>query len=797
MDRKSGGTVTEMKQFLRQTETGSHEASFGRTVLGIETERTLRRGERSFKALAGVTSFPRRAKGGSQFAFGPGFMVKTGEIFRVPGHNDRQEFHRAGEYGALFASRQHSAEAQESDPEVAQRAGVGGVRLIDAFGEGHHPPVSVDRPGGIAEIIKSGIAEDIADMGVGQEKFSPGVFAIGEPGDLPFEFGDTRAVVGEGLVEGSELALDGAHAGESSGQIAVNFPPVRVGGDHPLQERLGLADVFGCAGQVRGELTKPSAVQMEDDGEFDEEHVAGLASDEGIGVAEAQLDGGEGGGAGSGLALDIAETGNDGKAFELSVVVVGIVLDDVVEERLGPLEADQGRGGIAEVAIDATPLHFAHAEIGVGELAFEFPIVGGALGQIIEIFDAIFGEELAGAEGAGKFADGALHVKDDGGGQLADLVETLLGEAGLADGNDGSGDHRSDGEGSEGDGNPIAADELSGAVVEGIGAGEDGTVVEMAADVLGEGFDGFVAAVGIFLHGTQNDDVEVTGEAFGDGGIGTRGGSAGREGFFGADGALEGEGGNLIDLVGFGTGEEFVKNSAEGVDIGGNADGFAEDLFRASVVRSEHADALSFGGFAGFGEEELGDAEVEEFGSAGMVDEDVAGLDVAMNDKISMGVLDGAEDGEEEAETVFGAEFEGFGVVCDPGSVDILHDEIGNVFGGGAAVEEASDIGMLEAGEDLAFATETLENELGIEAGLDEFDGDLGFVLFVGSGGEIDSAHATTTEFADEGVGSDAAPFDGGIFARAEADNGILDLSDDDFTGALAIAIEERFDFGE
>ena len=68
---------------------------------------------------------------------------------------------------------------------------------------------------------------------------------------------------------------------------------------------------------------------MEDDGEFDE----------GIGVPEAQLDGGEGVGAGSGFALDVAAAGNDSKTFELSVVIAGIVLDDLVEEELGPLEA--------------------------------------------------------------------------------------------------------------------------------------------------------------------------------------------------------------------------------------------------------------------------------------------------------------------------------------------------------------------------------------------------------------------------------------------------------------------------
>jgi len=124
-------------------------------------------------------------------------------------------------------------------------------------------------------------------------------------------------------------------------------------------------------------------------------------------------------------------------------------------------------------------------------------------------------------------------------------------------------------------------------------------------------------------------------------------------------------------------------------------------------------------------------------------------------------------------------------VLGDPGSVDILHDEIRDVFRGGATVEETGDVGMLEAGEDLAFATEKFEDELGIEAELDEVDGNLGFVLFVGAGAEIDSAHVATTEFADEGVGASASPFDGGIFAGVEPDDGVLDSSDDDFARAL------------
>ena len=371
---------------------------------------------------------------------------------------------------------------------------------------------------------------------------------------------------------------------------------------------------------------------MKNDGVVDEVQIVRETEKERLSVAETEFDGCEGVGEGSGLALDRAGAFEDGEAFELGFPKSGVVFDDVVQEGLGPLEAGKGRGRIAEVTAGAATLDFSHTEVGIGELAFEFPIVGGAEREIVEVFDAILGEELAGFEGTGEFADGMFDIEDDGGGKLANLVEALLREAGLADGDDGAGDHGPNGEGSEGDGDAIAADELTSAVEEGIWAGEDGAVIKMAADVFGESFNGFVAAVGIFLHGAQNDDVEVSGEAFGEGPVGAGGSGAGGKGFVRADRALEGQGSNLVDLVGFGTGEELVKDGAEGVDVGSDADGFAEDLFGAGVVRRQHADALGFGRFAGFGEEEFGDAEIEEFGGTGAVDEDVAGLDIAMDD---------------------------------------------------------------------------------------------------------------------------------------------------------------------
>ena len=55
-----------------------------------------------------------------------------------------------------------------------------------------------------------------------------------------------------------------------------------------------------------------------------------------------------------------------------------------------------------------------------------------------------------------------------------------------------------------------------------------------------------------------------------------------------------------------------MEDGAEGVDIEGDADGFAKDLFGLGVVRRQHADALSFRGFTGFGQGYGGHFEEED-----------------------------------------------------------------------------------------------------------------------------------------------------------------------------------------
>jgi hypothetical protein len=84
------------------------------------------------------------------------------------------------------------------------------------------------------------------------------------------------------------------------------------------------------------------------------------------------------------------------------------------------------------------------------------------------------------------------------------------------------------------------------------------------------------------------------------------------------------------------SGEHRVKHGAERVDIGGGGVRLPATLLRAGVVGREPAidRVRQIAGRV----EQLGDAEVEQLRLARLVDQDVRGLDVAMDDEMPMGV---------------------------------------------------------------------------------------------------------------------------------------------------------------
>ena len=102
-------------------------------------------------------------------------------------------------------------------------------------------------------------------------------------------------------------------------------------------------------------------------------------------------------------------------------------------------------------------------------------------------------------------------------------------------------------------------------------------------------------------------------------------------------------------------GQELVKQDAERINIACRSGGLAPSLLRAGIIWS-HQSSGDRHGIAGrlarLGRKYLRNAEVEKLDRSIGPDQDVARLDVAMNDALLVGVLESATDFEENRQTV-------------------------------------------------------------------------------------------------------------------------------------------------
>ena len=191
----------------------------------------------------------------------------------------------------------------------------------------------------------------------------------------------------------------------------------------------------------------------------------------------------------------------------------------------------------------------------------------------------------------------------------------------------------------------------------------------------------------------------------------------------------------------------------------------AADLLRRRVGRGEYADARPGDGEASpvtaglvGGVKQFGDPEVEELRArpAGLVlgHEDVRRLEVAVDDEAPVCGAHSRADLGEEAEPVLNGEPPPVAVGRDGLALDELHREVRPPVEapalGDAAVEEAGDVGVVEAGEDLALLAEPGEHGLGVHPAPDELERGALAVSAVGALGEEDVPHPTSADAADD-----------------------------------------------
>ena len=161
----------------------------------------------------------------------------------------------------------------------------------------------------------------------------------------------------------------------------------------------------------------------------------------------------------------------------------------------------------------------------------------------------------------------------------------------------------------------------------------------------------------------------------------------------------------------------------------------------------------------------MGDAEVEHLRLAGIIDQDVAGLEVAMDHALLVGVLHRIANLGQQLEARRRVERAIAGVLVQRHAADEFHGEERLAVGTHPRFIDLSDPGVLESAQDLGFVTEATE-ELGREqAGADHLEGDGAprVVLF----GLVHGTHATFAVPAKDAIAADMsrqgqAPCSGG-----------------------------------
>src|SRR6266446_8311370 len=135
--------------------------------------------------------------------------------------------------------------------------------------------------------------------------------------------------------------------------------------------------------------------------------------------------------------------------------------------------------------------------------------------------------------------------------------------------------------------------------------------------------------------------------------------------------------------------------------------------------------------------------------------QDISRLEVAVNDQVLMGIVDGSADVLEESEALGGAELVRVAVGVDRLPLNVLHDEVGERIFGGAAIQQAGDIGMVQAGQDLALTATILDDVFSVLAALDELDGHFFLKGPIGTGGQVHGTHTSLADFSNDLIRTD------------------------------------------
>src|SRR5918997_886519 len=90
--------------------------------------------------------------------------------------------------------------------------------------------------------------------------------------------------------------------------------------------------------------------------------------------------------------------------------------------------------------------------------------------------------------------------------------------------------------------------------------------------------------------------------------------------------------------------------------------------------------------------------------------------------------------------------------------LDVLHHEVGQTVLSSAAVEQATDVRVIERRKDLSFFTKPAEDEVSVHPALDQLDRRCFIKLVIGARRFVHRAHTTASDFSLNSISAEAAP---------------------------------------
>ena len=227
------------------------------------------------------------------------------------------------------------------------------------------------------------------------------------------------------------------------------------------------------------------------------------------------------------------------------------------------------------------------------------------------------------------------------------------------------------------------------------------------------------------------------------------------------DGELELCDGRELDMVRRLSGQELEENHSKGVDIAGRAERLAEDLLGARVRRGEHSSgpfrhgALRRGRFR---REQLCDAEVQQPDVAFCRDEDVGGLEVAVEHEVRVCELDRGQHLVEQRDACPDVEASPVGERGDRLAVDHFHGEVGLPLRRDTGIVQARDVGVLQASEDVALEGKSGSEVPGKRIAQRQLERHLALEAAIGTPSDPHLSHSPGAERAEEDVRPDGLP---------------------------------------